>query len=179
MSGEPEDDRGSRVGEDPVDARPSKSAIKREFKDLQKLAARMAEQLSDGELARLGISAGARRAVAELRRMPSSGARQRQIKYTGRLLADEDCSPVTLYLENRKAAQLEVNRRFHALERWRDRLIGEGDAALSALVDEYPDLDRQQLRQLVRAAQAERDAGKAPAAARRLFRFLREQVPMA
>ncbi|MFM1891901.1 MAG: ribosome-associated protein [Pseudomonadota bacterium] len=160
---------------DDADQRPSKSQRKREHKALHDLAERLTG-LADSELERLGIGAAARKAVAEIRRIPASGARQRQIKYAARLLGDEDTAPAQLFLDDRQSAQLEINQRFHALERWRDRLVGEGDAAVTALLDEHPEVERQQLRQLVRAARAERDAGKPPAAARKLFRFLREQL---
>lgn len=39
---------------------------------------------------------------------------------------------------------------------------------------EYPSLDRQLLRQLIRNARRERDADKPPASARKLFRLLRD-----
>ena len=44
----------------------------------------------------------------------------------------------------------------HRVEDWRDRLLAEGDKALAALLDDYPQADRQQLRTLVRNAQAEK-----------------------
>lgn len=158
-----------------ADQRPSKTQVKREFKALQDLAERLAG-LSNGELERLGLGAKARQAIAEIRRIPASGARERQIKYAGKLLAGEDTGPAGLYLDDRQSAQLAINQHFHALERWRDRLLAEGDAAVTELFEAHPGLDVQQLRQLVRAARAERDAGKPPAAARKLFRFLRGQL---
>ena len=65
------------------------------------------------------------------------------------------------------------NQAFHHLERWRDRLIEEGDAALGDALAEWPGLDRQQLRQLVREARRERDQSKPRGAGRKLFRYLR------
>jgi ribosome-associated protein len=52
-------------------------------------------------------------------------------------------------------------------------LIAEGDAALTDLLREHPDGDRQQLRALIRKAQDERARHAPPAAARVLFRDLR------
>jgi len=68
----------------------------------------------------------------------------------------------------RETAQL------HRAETWRDRLLAEGDAALSELLVEYPQADRQHLRQLVRNAIDERKRNKPPHAFRELFRELRE-----
>jgi ribosome-associated protein len=68
----------------------------------------------------------------------------------------------------RETAQL------HRVETWRDRLIADGDAALSELLAAHPDADRQHLRQLARNAIEERNRNKPPHAFRELFRELRE-----
>ncbi|HMB59207.1 MAG TPA: DUF615 domain-containing protein, partial [Xanthomonadales bacterium] len=60
------------------------------------------------------------------------------------------------------------------IEAWRDLLLDQGDAALGELLKERPGMDIQALRQLIRNGQHERSAGKPPAAARSLFRTLRE-----
>ena len=62
----------------------------------------------------------------------------------------------------------------HHVERWRERLLEEGDEALAEFIAAHPHADRQQLRQLVRNALAERKAGKPPHAYRELFRVMRE-----
>ncbi|SOO30196.1 conserved hypothetical protein [Xanthomonas phaseoli pv. phaseoli] len=62
----------------------------------------------------------------------------------------------------------------HRVERWRERLLAEGDVALSELLEAYPAADRQQLRQLVRNAIHERAKNKPPRAYRELFQVLRE-----
>src|SRR4029078_1341953 len=59
---------------------------------------------------------------------------------------------------------------------WRERLIADGDAALSELLAEHPQADRQHLRQLVRNAIDERNRNKPPHAFRELFRELRELI---
>ena len=61
----------------------------------------------------------------------------------------------------------------HRAEDWREKLMSEGDAALGKLLDEYPQADRQQLRTLVRNAQAERAKNKPPRAFREIYQVLR------
>jgi ribosome-associated protein len=61
--------------------------------------------------------------------------------------------------------------RLHALERWRERLLAEGDA-LDRLCAEHPVADRARLAALVDAVRAERAHGQAPRAYRELFRAL-------
>ena len=159
----------------PPDDKPSKSQQKREMRALQDLAAKLST-LSDNELTRLGIGATAISALATLRPMSASGARQRQVKYAAKLLQNEDTAASESLLARREAAQTATNQQFRALEQWRDRLLAQGDKALSELLDRYPELERLPLRQLIRSAQRERDLGKTPVSARRLFKLLRAQL---
>ena len=55
-----------------------------------------------------------------------------------------------------------------------DRLIAEGDSALESFVELYPDADVQHLRGLVRHAQHEAARNKPPAAARKVFKYIRD-----
>ena len=62
----------------------------------------------------------------------------------------------------------------HRLEQWRDRLITGDDEVQNAALQEFPQVERQTLRQLVRQAKLEAERGQPPAASRKLFRLLRE-----
>ena len=57
---------------------------------------------------------------------------------------------------------------------WRDFLLESGDQALGVLIKQRNNVDTQAIRQLVRNAHKEAGRGKSPAAARALFRVLRE-----
>ncbi|HET6588102.1 MAG TPA: ribosome biogenesis factor YjgA, partial [Oleiagrimonas sp.] len=70
--------------------------------------------------------------------------------------------------QHREAAVL------HRLEALRERLLNDtDDTALSQLIAQHPDIDRQHLRSLVRRARVERDSGRKPHAVRELFRLLK------
>jgi len=153
--------------------RPNKTALKRE------LAARgalieQATQLSDAELRRLGIADQDIEEIARVRAIKPSGARKRQLKFCVKRLAEADLSAVETYLNDRHSQQLALNQAFHKLEQWRDRLIEEGDGLLGEAMQEWPHLDRQQFRQLVRDARREKEHGKPVGAKKKLFRHLRE-----
>jgi ribosome-associated protein len=62
------------------------------------------------------------------------------------------------------------------VEQWRDRLLANEDNALSDFFDNYPNADRQVLRNLMRAAQKEKEHNKPPANARKLFKYLRDAI---
>ena len=76
-------------------------------------------------------------------------------------------------MEAYQEGQRTATARFHRIERWRERLIEEGDAALQELGETFPDIDRQYVRQLVRNARQEQSASMAVNAYRALFRYLR------
>jgi ribosome-associated protein len=163
------------VSDDDSRTRPSKSAIKREMAALQRLAEQMAG-LGDAELGRLGVDAPLREALAQVRAMKPSGARQRQVRYCVRLMDPAGLDAVRERLAAGGTRHAATNRRFHRVERWRDRLRGEGDRALAELLTADPGLDRQYLRQLVRDASREYESGKPAGAGRRLFRYLDAQL---
>ena len=66
------------------------------------------------------------------------------------------------------------NARHHRAEAWRDHLLTIGDAAVGELLDARRDADVQAIRQLLRNARQEAARKKPPAAARSLFRLLRD-----
>ena len=61
-------------------------------------------------------------------------------------------------------------------ERWRDRMISEGDKVVGEFIDYCPSADVQHLRNLVRNARKEVEKGKNTGQARKLFRALREWI---
>lgn len=153
---------------------PSKSQRKREAQALTALGRRVAE-LPAGDYATLPLNGMLREALDEVRGMRSHGARKRQQQYIGKLLRHGDdaerLEAALAAIENRGR---EDAARQHRIERWRERLLAEGDSALSELLTEYPQADRNHLRRLLRTARREADAEKPPRAARELFRALRQ-----
>jgi len=158
---------------DEVEQGPSKSQRKRELQKLLQLTEK-ALSLSDEKLAKTGINEKALETLREARKMRASGARNRQLKYISKLIRNEDVSVIEQYLEEAEQSHIKEKHFFHQLEKWRDRLVDEGDHALAEFLEEYPAADRQQLRTLMRAAQKEKKQEKPPAASRKIFKYLRE-----
>ncbi len=153
---------------------PSKSQLKREKLALQALAERMAS-MPRAALERLNLSTATWIALDETARIKDVRARNRHWKRIANLLEREDMHAVHALVDGAEARERQETAQHHALERWRTRMILEGDAAVAAFVDQCPAVDRQQLRSLVRAAQRDTERGK-PDAPRKLFRFLRETL---
>ncbi len=159
--------------DDQLERAPSKSQRKREAQALTDLGARLVA-LPPAELARLPLSDALRQAVEETRALGRGGARKRQLKYLGKLLRHSDAAPLEQAITGRDEQARRQTALQHRVEAWRDRLIEEGDAAVQALVEEFPEVQVQRLRQLVRKARDERERQRPPAAARALFRVLRD-----
>ncbi len=155
--------------------RPSKSQLKRDMQRLQYLGGELVK-LHPGALERIPLGEEVRAAIAEYHRVRGREGLRRQLQYIGRLMRGEDGAAVHAALERAQSGGLEEKRRLRLTEQWRDRLLGQGDLALTEFLDAHPRADRQQLRQYIRAAAREHKRGKPPAAARKLFRYLRETL---
>lgn len=157
--------------EDDIPEAPSKSQRKREMLELQDLGAELVK-LPETQLATLDLPENLRDAIALARRITSHGAQKRQRQYIGGLLRDLDPEPIRALLEQLRGADRVSKARFQESERWRARLLAEGDAALSEFLARHPQADHQHLRRLVREAAREAAAGKPPRHARELFRYI-------
>ena len=160
------------------DRGPSKSSLKRESAALQDLGQELLE-LPEDRLARLELPEALHEAVRVGRSITAHGGLRRQRKFIGKLLRGLDAEPIRAGLAALRGKSAEQTRLQHQCERWRDRILSEGDTAVNVFVAEHPDAERQKLRQLARDGQHERDAGKPPRAARLLFRYVRDVLSQA
>jgi ribosome-associated protein len=152
-------------------APPSRSARKRAHRSLQALGDALL-RATRGELERIPLPAGVREAV-EAGRAMRKGARARQVRHLGNLLEREDAAPIREALESLRSESARDAARLRRLERWRERLLAEGDGAMGELAERHPHLDRQRVRSLVRAARDEHARGLPPRRFRELLRYLR------
>ncbi len=152
--------------------RPNKTQIKKDMAALFALSEEMAE-LSAGQLKLLELPEIINKAVAEASGMPHKSARKRLLKFIAGQIHKIDAEPILEKLARIKNKSAHAVREHHIVERWRDRLISDGNNALTELLDEQPQADRQLLRQLLRNAQKEAEAGKPPKSSRLLYRQLK------
>jgi ribosome-associated protein len=152
--------------------RPNKTQIKKDMAALFALSEEISE-LSAGQIKTLELPEVINKAVVEVSGMPHKGARKRLLKFIAGQLHKIDAEPILEKLARIKNKSAHAVREHHIVERWRDRLISEGNDALTELLDEQPQADRQLLRQLVRNAQKEAEAGKPPKSSRLLYRQLK------
>lgn len=154
----------------------SRSQQRRDALDVLELAQRLVG-LPPAQLARLPVPEDLLPHIADTRRITSHIARKRQMAFLAKQMRRED-DEVLDAIRDALDAGGEAARRetalLHRAERWRERLLEEGDAALAELVGAHPSADRQQLRQLVRNTLDERRRNKPPHAFRELFRAVKD-----
>jgi ribosome-associated protein len=161
---------------DEADYGPSRTQQRREALAVLTLAAQLIE-LPPSRLAKLDLPEDVRREVEVTRRITAHIARKRQLAFLAKVMRrfdDEAFASVRGELGEIREKQRQETAAMHRLEAMRDRLIGEDESALSELITEHPQIDRQHVRSLIRQARTERDANKPPRAYREIFQLLKD-----
>ena len=154
---------------------PSKSRRKADAHALQTLGAALVE-LNRNQLAQIELPDALREAVSSAQRISAHEGRRRQLQFIGKLMRYVDPAPIRAKIDGWKTVSIEETARLHLIERWRERLI-EDAAAVEALINEYPQVDLQQLRTLLRNERREREHNKPPKSYRAIFQLLRDIIP--
>ena len=155
---------------------PSRSEQRRAALEVLDLGAQLVA-LSSAQLAKLPIPEDLLPHILETQRITSHVAHKRQLAFLAKQMRrqdDETLEAIRDALDVGGEAARRETAALHRVETWRQRLIDDGDTALTELLTEYPAADRQHLRQLARNAIEERNRNKPPHAFRELFRELRE-----
>ncbi|GHA15398.1 UPF0307 protein [Arenicella chitinivorans] len=152
--------------------RPNKTQIKREIKVLNELGQELIK-MPESALKKVPLSDAMRQAVKDGKRF-QRGALQRQLRRIATLMQEEDVEAIQLELARQKQPSKQQTAELHQLEQWRDRLIAGDEGLLTDLIDQFPVIDRQHIRQLVRNAANEQKRNKPPKSARLLFKYLAE-----
>ncbi|MBL4673688.1 MAG: DUF615 domain-containing protein [Arenicella sp.] len=152
--------------------RPNKTELKREIKVLNQLGKELIEMPASA-LKKVPLTDEMRQAVKDGQRF-RRGAYQRQLRRIASLMAYEDVEAIQSEIDRQKQPSKQQTAELHQLEQWRDRLISGDDKLLTELIDQFPVINRQHIRQLVRNAAQEQTHDKPPKSARLLFKYLSE-----
>lgn len=144
--------------EDDLTSRGDLRRARKAEEDALSRLARELTSLSARNLVALELDEGILAAVEHAKVMANPRALQRQIRVVRSALRDGDW-PVIQARVNRLlvhgAPALTGSRDDGAEHRWLVRLLGEGEPALSELLEAHPSADRKHLRQLVRNARGQ------------------------
>jgi ribosome-associated protein len=155
--------------------RPSKSELKRQSNELQKLGEQLIDAPRD-RVKRVEMPEEVRDAILMCQTITNHEGRRRQLQYVGKMmrtLDEEEVAVIQRTIESWKGASKAETAALHALERRRDKLLAD-DKALTLLLEEHPHLDVQQLRTLIRNARKEQAENKPPKAYREIFQILKD-----
>ncbi|MCW8955858.1 MAG: DUF615 domain-containing protein [Gammaproteobacteria bacterium] len=151
----------------------SKTQRKQECDQLQSLGEALIT-LSNEELDKFNLPESLYNAIQDARKIRQHGALKRQRQYIGKLMRDADTENIASRLEQIRHKHDLNNAHFKRIEQWRDKILHAGDEAINELMTEFPQADRQYLRQLQRNSIKETKQNKPPVAARQIFKYLRE-----
>lgn len=149
----------------------SKSEIKRDAEDLKQLGEKIVN-LTKNNLARIPLNESLLDAI-ELAQRLQKEARRRQLQYIGKLLRGIDVEPIREVLDKIENKHNQQQAMLYKIEKVCDELVEKGDVALTDLLNDYPDGDRQQLRNLIRSAQKELEQNKPSKAYREIYQMLK------
>ncbi|MEO6960139.1 MAG: ribosome biogenesis factor YjgA [Burkholderiaceae bacterium] len=139
--------------------RPSKSHVKREMLALLDLGKQLIE-LPDEKLKQLPLAEKLYDAVRQAQRTPGREGRRRQIHYVGKLMRDAQADEIRSQIELWENGSRAQTRAMHRVEVLRDLLLAN-DNALTTLLNEYPHVDSQAMRALIRAGRKEAEQNTA------------------
>lgn len=152
---------------------PSKSQEKRDCDALKKLGDELVT-IKQEDLDTMSLPDTLLGALREARKIQSRSGLKRQRQYIGKIMRQIDSDEIKKQLEQIRHKHDTNTVQFRKIEQWRDRLLLDDKTALSEIIDTHPEIDRQHINQLIRQAKREQQQEKPPAAARKLFKYLRD-----
>lgn len=155
------------------DAVKSRSQVKREMIQLQKMGERLVE-LSLDQIKSIDMPDRLREAVLSAKKIRSHGARKRQLQFIGSLMRKVDFKPIknALY-EIDRGRSIEISD-FHRIEKWRDDLVQGIDGPIEEILKLFPKVDKRKLWNLTMAARKELHEGGPPKSSRELFKYIKK-----
>ncbi len=153
----------------------SKSEMKRDMIKLQEMGERIVA-LPRKKAMELPLSEMMKAAVREADRVGKNEAMRRHMQYIGRLIRSEDIEAIQEALDLLDPSTEAYGRVTGQQEQWRTRLITD-PTALNDFIEMFPQVDRQNLRTLIRNATKEMstEPPKPGSNYKNLFKAIKEQ----
>jgi len=152
----------------------NKSQQKREIQTLLTLGKNLS-RLDTIALGKMELPQELFQALLDVQAM-KHGAEKRQFKLICKILRQMNTESLQETIDSLECKKADQDKKFHRIERWRERLIEEGHVAMTEFMAKYPEADAGQIRQLIRNANKELIANKPPKSSRALFQYLRALI---
>lgn len=154
---------------------PSKTQLKQEASDLQQLGQKLTTY-SSAILRKLSLSEALIAAIEEFNRLPNSfGARRRQLQFIGKLMRDLDYDAVSQAVDNLENSNLRKKKKPSVIKLLCERILESGDAEINTAIKQYPQLERQTMRQLYREHNRAKEGSRAKFKIK-LQNYLQQQI---
>jgi len=129
---------------------PSKTRLKQDATDLQQLGQKLTTYRS-AVLRKLSLNEVLISAIEEYNRLPNShGARRRQLQFIGKLMRDLDYDVVIKAIGDLENGNLRKKKRPSVAKHLCEAILESGDTEINTALEQYPQLNRQTMRQLYR-----------------------------
>jgi ribosome-associated protein len=151
----------------------SKSEVKREMIQLQIFGQKLID-LSKHQRSKIPFTEDIKDALILADKINNKHeALRRHVRHLARMLSETDLDPIKHALDVMANKHQQETAKFIKLEKMRDNTIDQGSDAIEALLTEYPSMERQKLRQIVRQASKEKKAEKVGKYYKELFEYLK------
>jgi ribosome-associated protein len=160
------------------DAKPSKSARKRNHLALQALGEKLIP-LELAELEKLALDEALFDAIVHAKSIQSRGALRRQRQLIGKLMREADADAIQASLDKLGMQDGQAAETFREAERWRDRIAAEGADGVSEFTARTGDMDTEsdtELEKLLRELEAARNEPAKRRVRRRIFREIYKRL---
>ena len=149
---------GTETVEDKIQYQ-SKTQKKKEAEELQRLGLKL-NNLSAQQLENIEIPKNLKTALIEGKSITSNIAGRRHRQFIGALMRDVDPESISLALLQAENENLVESEAAKESRLWIDKLLTDDPAKMEDLLYEFPGLERQRLRQLVRNIKKEKPGTK-------------------
>jgi len=163
--------------DDDLQEKPSKSQLKRDAEDLQELGNSLVK-LPLSVVSKFPLADDLLEAIKLARSIRKNGALKRQLQFIGKLMRHNDTDKIRVAYDNYFSKLNQHKDKFHLYENWRDKFLNNEPSVFNDFLAQYPQVDRQRLRQLQRNAITEIKNQKAPKSSRLLFQLIKHHVDL-
>ena len=137
---------------------PSKSQLKRNSEDLQKIGQQLTEATAS-LLKKCELPDNLYRAINEYNSLPNKhGAKRRQLQFIGKLMRELTDDEIERILRQTNQSAALQQRRTQEMDQLLIEFLAGDDSGIELLLKRHPKIDLQQLRQLIRQARKEQQA---------------------
>lgn len=151
----------------------SKSEVKREMIQLQIFGQKLID-LSKHQRSKIPFTEDIKDALILADKINNKHeALRRHVRHLARMLSETDLDPIKHALDVMANKHQQETAKFIKLEKMRDNTVDQGSDAIEALLSEYPSMERQKLRQIVRQAAKEKKVEKLGKYYKELFEYLK------